>query len=45
LQNTQIQLATMKAMQDEQENMRRQGIADEHHKSLTDAVTRLQSQK
>jgi type IV secretion system protein VirB5 len=45
LQNTQIQLATMKAMQDEQENMRRQGIADEHHKSITDAVTRLQSQK
>jgi type IV secretion system protein VirB5 len=43
LQNTQIQLATMKQMQDEQEKMQRQAAADQERQSFRDAIGQLQN--
>jgi hypothetical protein len=43
LQNTQIQLATMKQMQEEQEKMRQQAVTDQERQSFRDEIGRLQS--
>lgn len=43
LQNTQIQLATMKQMQDEQDKMQRQAAADQERQSFRDEIGRLQN--